>query len=108
MKIYEEIDSASEFEFWSGAKDTVDILTNEELEIVFNMLEENYDEGMSRTDFNDFFWFETGTIAEWIGWDSFETLYKARSGENWFDTQEDYEEYLEELEEKENDEDDDE
>ena len=106
MKIYEEIYDANDFEFWGGAKDTVNILSDEELKTVFNMLEETCDdEGMSKTDFNDFFWFETDTIAEWLGWDDFETLYKARSEENWFDTQEDYEEY---LESKENDEDDDE
>ena len=103
MKIYEEIYDANDFEFWSGAKDTVAILTDEELKTVFNTLEETYVEGMDKDEFNDFFWFETDTIAEWIGWDDFETLYKARSGENWFDTQEEYEEY---LESKENDEDD--
>ena len=40
MKIYEEIYDASEFDFWSGAKDTVDILTDEELKTVFNLLKE--------------------------------------------------------------------
>ena len=35
MKIYEEIYDANDFEFWSGAKDTVNILTNEELKTVF-------------------------------------------------------------------------
>ena len=101
MKVYKEVNSAYDFEFWSGAKDTVAVLLDSEVQTIFDALEDIYPEGMSETELNDIFWFEDDFIAETLGWDDFETLYKARSGELWFNTQEEYEEYLEEQEEEE-------
>lgn len=100
MKIYKDV-SAYDFEFWSGAKDTAKYLTNEEINEIFSMLEDIYPDGMDETAVNDFFWFDDDTIAEWIGWDDFETIMSARSGGNWFDTQSEYEEAQEEDEEDE-------
>lgn len=73
MKVYKEV-SGYEFEFWSGAKDRVNYLTYDEIEKVFSILEDIYPEGMSETEINDFFWFEEDTIAEWLGYDSFEEI----------------------------------
>ena len=73
MKVYKEV-SGYEFEFWSGAKDRANYLTYDEIEKVFSILEECYPEGMSETEVNDFFWFEEDTIAEWLGYDSFEEI----------------------------------
>ena len=38
------------------------------------MLEELYPEGMEEVEVNDFFWFEDDTIAEWLGYSSFEEI----------------------------------
>ena len=73
MKVYKEV-SGYEFEFWSGAKDRANYLTYDEIEKVFSILENMYPEGMSETEINDFFWFEEDTIAEWLGYDSFEEI----------------------------------
>ena len=73
MKIYTE-KSLREFDFWSGAKDTVKYLTDKELNFIESQLEELYPDGMDETEINDFFWFDDDTIAEWLGYDSFEDL----------------------------------
>lgn len=73
MKIYEE-KSLRDFEFWSGAKDTVKYLTLEELDTIESILEDTYPEGMEDTEINDFFWFDDDTIAEWLGYNDFEEI----------------------------------
>lgn len=73
MKIYKE-ENLTNFEFWSGAKDTVKYLTDEEIETIENILEDSYPDGMDETEINDFFWFEDETIAEWLGYNSFEEI----------------------------------
>ncbi len=73
MKIYSDT-SLSSFEFWSGAKDRVKYLTEDELDTIENILEEQYPDGMGETELNDFFWFEDDTIAEWLGYGSFEEI----------------------------------
>ena len=73
MKIYKE-DCLANFEFWSGAKDTVKYLTLEELAKIENWLEDIYPDGMDETAINDFFWFEDDTIAEWLGYDCFDDI----------------------------------
>lgn len=80
MKIYKEVDY-SEFEFWSGAVDTVNLLTSRELERVWEELESCWvenNEMPSETDINDFFWFETDTIAEWLGYKDWDELEEDR------------------------------
>lgn len=101
MRVYKEVCNARDFDFWSGAKETVKYLTDEEIEQVFSMLEDSSPDGMSETEVNDFFWFEDDTIADWLDWPDFETLMKARSGENWFDSFDEWEEAQEEEEEEE-------
>ena len=74
MRVYKEV-NATNFEFWAGAKDTVKYLTNAEIDTIFDLLEEcSGEEGMSETAVNDFFWFEEETIAEWLGYESFEEI----------------------------------
>jgi hypothetical protein len=59
---------------WSGAVNTVNSLTSDEFEQVFNMLEDENPDGMELTELNDFFWFETDMIAEWLGFEDWEDL----------------------------------
>ena len=75
MKVIHET-SLKDFEFWSGACETVKYLTDEELDTIESMLEELdcEDKGMTATEINDFFWFEDDTIAEWLGYSNFEEL----------------------------------
>ena len=73
MKVYKD-ESISNFEFWSGAKDTIKYLTYDEMDTIESILEDAYPEGMSETELNDIFWFEDDLIAEWLGYDSFEAI----------------------------------
>jgi len=73
MKIYSEI-SLRDFEFWSGAADRVKYLTSDEMDTIEQMLEEQYPDGIDETELNDFFWFEEDTIAEWLGYSSFDEI----------------------------------
>lgn len=79
MKIYRE-ESLREFEFWSGAKYTAKVLTNEQLDEIESLLEIDNPDGMSETEINDFFWFEEDTIAYWLGFGDFEALRKHNEG----------------------------
>lgn len=74
MKVFKEVESYNDFDFWAGARDTVKYLTSDEVEQIFSMLEEIYPEGMTETEVNDFFWFEDDTIAEWLGYSDFEEI----------------------------------
>ena len=73
MKVYSET-SLTNFEFWSGGKDTAKYLTNEELDLIESILEDCYPDGIDETEINDFFWFEDDTIAEWLGYNDFEEI----------------------------------
>ena len=74
MKIYQEI-SLSNFEFWGGAKCRAEKLTEAEFDQIEAILSELYPEGESDTFINDFFWFDEDSIAEWLGYSSFEEIY---------------------------------
>ena len=91
MKIYKE-DSLRNFEFWSGARDRAEVLTDEQMEIVEQTLEDIYPDGMDEVDINDFFWFEEDTIAEWLGFKNFEALERYNNGEEEEDEEEEEEE----------------
>lgn len=73
MKITTEI-SLKEFEFWSGAKDTVSYLTDDELDTIESIIEDAFPDGINETTLNDLFWFDDDTIAEWLGYESFEEI----------------------------------
>lgn len=59
---------------WSGGADTLQDLSNAEIETVLCILEDVFPDSMSLTDLNDFFWFERDTIAEWLGIRAYEDL----------------------------------
>jgi len=73
MKIYRDI-PLTKFEFWAGAKDTVEYLTDFELEEIEQILEDLFPEDLSETDVNDIFWFERDLIAEWLGYEDFDEI----------------------------------
>lgn len=63
---------------WSGAISTLDLLTDSEIETIVEGLEECYPDGMTETEFNDFWWFDTDYIAEQLGYTDFEEMYTER------------------------------
>jgi hypothetical protein len=78
MKIYSE-DSIRNFEFWGGARDTIEDLTYNDFDILEPMIEEIFMGEVEDVDLNDFFWFERDTIAEWLGYEDYEELMRDRS-----------------------------
>lgn len=66
MKIISDI-SLRNFEFWSGAKDTAEELTDEQFERVEAILEDMYPDGITDTQLNDIFWFDKESVYEWAG-----------------------------------------
>lgn len=82
MKVFREIDLQN-FEPWSGAKQTFEALTTEDLETLQSMLEELYPDGIDETTLNDILWFEDDWIADVCGYESKEEMYNNReSNEN--------------------------
>lgn len=66
------------FDFWCGAEDTAHVLTQAEMEMIDDILSEIYPEGLSPTEINDIFWFDSDWIAELVGYNDFEELWKDR------------------------------
>ena len=66
MKIISDI-SLKDFAFWSGAKDTAEKLTDEQFEQVEAALEDMYPDGMTDTQLNDLFWFDSETVYNLAG-----------------------------------------
>lgn len=82
MLISERI-SLSDFNFWNGAKRTAEWLTADDFDIIDENLSEIYmGRTVSRTDVNNFFWFEDDTIAEWLGYSDFDDLMANRKAES--------------------------
>ena len=81
MKIYTE-QSLKDFEFWSGARDRAKYLTDDQFDTIEAILEDAYPDGMTDTEINDFFWFEEDTIADWLGYNSFEELIEESASED--------------------------
>lgn len=73
MKVLKEVE-VNEFEFWAGAKDTIEELTSDELEIVWDAMEDIFNGEASETQINDFFWFERDYIAELLGYNDFDEI----------------------------------
>lgn len=78
MKVYKEVNYAWDFEFWSGGKDTANDLTDHEIGIIFDLIDDMYPDGCSETDVNDIFWFERDWIAEALGYSDYDELLKDR------------------------------
>ena len=63
MKIYNSRLTLEDFEAWSGAVDTKQVIIDNNKEADFEFLiEELYPEGIEETQLNDILWFE----SEWI------------------------------------------
>lgn len=80
MKIVYEV-PLSEFNFRGGAKYTREWLTDEELDIIEEILDEE-DFRMTDGELNDLFWFDRDWIAECLDyedWDAFEESHPERA-----------------------------
>lgn len=77
MKIYKDY-YLNEFNFWSGAKDNVKYLTEDDFTVVELALEEMYPDGIEETELNDLFRFDMDEVAKILGYDDFDVL-KRRS-----------------------------
>ena len=73
MQIIDEI-SLRDFKFWGGAVDRAKYLTPVELDIIEDVLEDMYPDGLTATKINDMFWFEKDLIARCLGYDSFKEI----------------------------------
>lgn len=74
MKIVRDV-SLTDFEFWGGAKELAEKLSDSELEQIESCLEDGDPEGFHNvSEINDFFWYEGDTIAEWLGYESEEEI----------------------------------
>ena len=74
---YQVEENIHNFQFWSGAKDTIAELTYDEMNSLEQLIEEIFDgrdELPTDTDINDFVWFERDTIAQHLGYDDFDEL----------------------------------
>lgn len=83
MKIVSEM-SLRDFKFWSGAKDTAAELTNDQLDLLEEKLEEEYPDGMTDREINHFFWFNRDVIRQWLGFDAYLKwcVFKSKLGNN--------------------------
>lgn len=78
MKIYYE-HYLHDFNFWSGAKDNVKYLTEDDFTVVELELEEMYPDGIEETDLNDLFRFDMDEISKILGYCDFDDLKKRRA-----------------------------
>lgn len=66
--------SLRDFQFWAGGADRANCLTSEQLDLVEEVLEEIYPNGIDETELNDLLWFDEDIIAEWLGYADFDEL----------------------------------
>ena len=69
---------------WSGARDRVNDLTDDQIDTILNILSDEYPDGIDGTQLNDFFWFEDDTYAEWLGYKDAEALWTGK-GEDYYE-----------------------
>jgi len=68
MKTYNENTSLSDFDAWSGAKETKEaILSAGKGDDFDSLIEELYPDGLSETALNDILWFEEDWVFEMLG-----------------------------------------
>tara|TARA_R110000824_G_scaffold295448_1_gene483826 strand:- start:339 stop:557 length:219 start_codon:yes stop_codon:yes gene_type:complete len=71
MKIINDSLTLRNFDAWSGAKDTKQLILDNNKEDDFEfMMEDLYPDGMTDTQLNDILWFETDWICETLGIDN--------------------------------------
>lgn len=66
---------------WEGAADTVEDLSNEELDTIISILDDLYPHGLEDVELNDIFWFEREWIAEQLGFSSYDEILDRRKEE---------------------------
>lgn len=81
MIIKEDI-SVCNFDFWAGGFETWLELTIEELDALDDLLPEVFPEGLTQTELNDLFWFDSDLIAEWLGFEDWENLIEEHEKED--------------------------
>jgi hypothetical protein len=71
-------DSLSNFPFWGGAKDTVEDLTEEQINAFGDFLEQNGSEDTVYTDteINDMFWHDRDYVYSIVGWPGYPKVFK--------------------------------
>ena len=74
MKTYNETNLIN-FNAWSGAKDTKELILSNNKEDEFDsLIKELYPDGISETKLNDILWFEEDWICEMLGIDNEEDI----------------------------------
>ena len=73
MLIHSEI-PLRDFNFWSGGADNANCLTYEQLDTIETILDDIYPEGINETMLNDIIWMDCDIVAEWLGYEDFESL----------------------------------
>lgn len=63
-----------DFEAWSGGQQTLSYLTENEIELVEEMIIEGYPDGLSEGDLNDILWHERDMIAQWLNFNDFDEI----------------------------------
>lgn len=81
MKIYKYY-CLHDFNFWSGAKENVKFLNNDDFIVIESVLEEIYPDGIEETELNDLFRFDFDEVAKILGYDDFDELKKERAEVN--------------------------
>ena len=68
MKVINENLSISDFEAWSGAKDTKETIIDNNKEHEFDsLIEELYPDGLTDTQLNDLLWHDSDWVLEQLG-----------------------------------------
>lgn len=62
-------DDLTQFDFWAGAKERAELLTDTELHTVSNVLEDMYPQGIDQMQVNNLFWFDFETVLSWLGYE---------------------------------------
>lgn len=80
-------ESLTNFKFWSGARDRVATLTDDQLDRLDDLLPEamgwnETDSIPSDTEINDLFWFDEDLIAQMLGFKNWEALERHNAGED--------------------------
>ena len=76
MTITYELD-LNRFEAWSGAKETLERIQREgKCDLLEQILEDIYPDGMTETELNDLLWFDSEAVYEWLGIRSEEQIEK--------------------------------
>jgi hypothetical protein len=84
MRVYYELDLKN-FAAWCGAVETLHVLTDDQINQLEFMMEGAFGDEVSETTVNDFLWFETDTIAEWLGFKNWEELEHINNGEEHYE-----------------------